>query len=177
MIEISEILFDEQTINDKVRDLAARISRDYAGRNLFLISILKGAFMFTADLMRSITVPVCVSFIRVSSYGMGTESSHKLSITPELDVDIRGKHVLLVDTIVDTGKTLASLYGKFTNHNPASLKAVVLLDKMSRRTAEVSIAYRGFEIPNKFVVGYGMDHAERFRNLPYIAVAQTSQES
>ncbi len=170
MIDIGEILFDEETIARKVGELAGRISRDYAGKELLLVSILKGAFMFTADLMRLITIPVTLDFVCVSSYGMSTESSRKISIRKSLDTDIRGRHVLLVDTIIDTGETLDFLVKLLSEGNPASLQTVALLDKRSRRTADVPIAYCGYEIPDRFVVGYGLDLAQRYRNLPYIAV-------
>lgn len=175
MIEVQEILFDEETISRKVKELAGRISRDYAGKELFLISILKGAFIFTGDLMRSLTIPVAVDFICASSYGMSTESSRKVTIKKDLDADIRGKHVILVDTIIDTGETLDCLMKMFAERKPASLQAAVLLDKKSRRTVEVPLKYLGFEIPDKFVVGYGLDYAQEYRNLPYIGVVKASE--
>ncbi len=173
MIEIQEILFDEEAIRRKVAELAQTISRDYAGRELTLVSILKGAVVFTADLMRLISVPVAVDFICASSYGMSTESSKKIDIRKDLDTDIEGRHVLLVDTIIDTGETMDYLLRRFGERKPASLEVVVLLDKKSRRTVEVPLAYRGFEIPDKFVVGYGLDCAQQYRNLPYIAAVKT----
>lgn len=175
MAEIHEILFDEQAIAGKVRELAARISRDYAGKELVLIGILKGAVIFAADLMRSISLPVTVEFIQAASYGNGTISSRAVAVTREIHAGIKGKHVLLVDTIIDTGETMDCLMKKFLEKGPASLKAVALLDKKCRRTVEVPVAYRGFEVPNTFVVGYGMDHAEKYRNLPYIATVKTRE--
>jgi hypoxanthine phosphoribosyltransferase len=175
MIEIQEILFDEQTIERKVRDLAGNISRDYAGKDLLLVSILKGAFVFSADLMRLITIPVTVDFLHVSSYGMSTESSRKITIRKDLDLDIKGKHVLLVDTIIDTGETTSLLLKLFSERKPASLRISALLDKKSRRTTDVRIDYRGFEIPDKFVVGYGLDCAQQYRNLPYIAAVRIAE--
>ena len=169
MSEIQEILFDAQTIENKVRELARQISRDYEGRDLVLVSILKGAITFTADLMRCLSVPVEIDFVRAASYGASTVSSRTITITKDIETDIRGKHVLLVDGIIDSGDTLDCLLKRFADRNPASIKAVVLLDKKSRRMIEVPLAYRGFEIPDTFVVGYGMDCAEKFRNLPYIA--------
>ncbi len=169
MIELGETLFDQETISSKVGELAERISRDYAGRKLLLVSILKGAVIFTADLMRMITIPVEVEFISVSSYGPALESSGEVTISKDLDVDIAGKHVLLVDTIVDTGETIDSLLRLFAGRKPASIQVVVLLDKKDRRKTPVPLAYRGFEIPNKFVVGYGLDCEHLYRNLPYIA--------
>ena len=175
MIEIQETLFDEQAIARKVKELADGISRDYAGKNLLLVSILKGAVVFTADLMRRLSMPVTVDFICASSYSMSTESSRKINIRKDLDTDINGKHVLLVDTIIDTGETLDFLMKMLSERKPASLKAVTLLDKKSRRTVDVQIAYCGFEIPDKFVVGYGLDCAQQYRNLPYIAVVKTTE--
>ena len=175
MIEIQEILFDEQTLARKVKELADSISRDYAGKDLLLVSILKGAVVFTADLMRRLSIPVTVDFICASSYGMSTESSQKIHLKKDLDTDIKGKHVLLVDTIVDTGETLDFLMKMLSERKPASLKAVTLLDKKSRRTVEVSLAYCGYEIPDKFVVGYGLDCAQQYRNLPYIAIVKTTE--
>ncbi|HUI46030.1 MAG TPA: hypoxanthine phosphoribosyltransferase [Nitrospirota bacterium] len=170
MFEIQEILFDEQTIQKKVRELAAQISRDYAGEDLVLVCILKGAVVFTADLMRSISFPVTIDFICASSYGMSTTAAREIRIKKDIEIDVRGRHVLLVDTIIDTGETLACLFKRFAGKDPASLEAVVLLDKKPRRTVEVRLKYRGFEIPDKFVVGYGVDCAEQYRNLPYVAV-------
>ncbi len=175
MIEFQEILFDEQAISRKVDELAAEISRDYAGKDLLLVSILKGAAVFTADLMRRITLPVAVDFICASSYGMSMESQRKITIRKDLDIDITGKHVLLVDTIIDTGETMDFLLKMFAARKPASLKIAVLVDKKSRRVIDVPLAYRGFEIPDKFVVGYGLDCAQQYRNLPYIAAVKTSQ--
>ena len=173
MAEIQEILFDEQIIAGKVRELAARISHDYAGKELVIIGILKGAVMFTADLMRCISLPATVEFIQATSYGSGTISSRAVAVKKDLNTDIKGKHVLLVDTIIDTGETMDCLMKKFSKKGPASLKAAALLDKRCRRIVEVPVAYRGFEIPDKFVVGYGMDLAEQYRNLPYIAAIKT----
>ncbi len=173
MMEIKEILFDELTIAKKVDELAARIAKDYAGKELVLVSILKGAVVFTADLMRRLAIPMTVDFISASSYGLSTKSSREIRIKKDLDTDIKGRHVLLVDTIVDTGATLACLIKKLSERGPASLKTVALLDKSPRRTVEVPIDYRGYIIPDKFVVGYGMDCGEQYRNLPYIAVVKT----
>jgi hypoxanthine phosphoribosyltransferase len=133
-------------------------------------AILKGALVFFTDLVRHITVPVFVDFIQASSYGSGTVSSRNLTISKDITTDIRGKQVLLIDTIIDSGETMAGLYKRFSEQGPASLAVVGLLDKRPRRTAEVPIRYRGFEIPDLFVVGYGMDYGEKYRNLPYIAV-------
>ena len=174
MAEIQEILFDEQAIAGKVRELAAQISHDYAGKELVLIGILKGAVMFAADLMRCIYLPVTMEFIQAASYGKATISSRSVTVRKDLNADIKGKHVLLIDTIIDTGETVDWLMKKFSEKGPASLKVVALLDKKCRRTREVPVTYRGFEVPDKFVVGYGMDLAEQYRNLPYIATVKTT---
>lgn len=167
--DILEILFNEQTIAKKVRELAARITMDYAGSELVIVCILKGAAVFTADLMRGITLPVTVEFMQAASYGASMTSSENIVIRKDLETDIRGKHVLVVDAIIDTGRTMNCLLDKLRERGPASLKAAVLLDKRSRRLMEVPLAYRGFEIPDAFVAGYGMDCGEKYRNLPYIA--------
>ena len=177
MIEIRRMLFDEQTIAKKVKELADRISADYIGKDLVLICILKGAVVFMADLMRRISMPVMVDFVRAASYGVSTEPSRNIVITKDIETDIKGKHVLLVDTIIDTGETLYCLLEKMKGKGPASLDAVVLLDKKPRRTVEVALAYKGFEIPDVFVVGYGVDCAEQYRNLPYIAVVKMTPDS
>ena len=170
MSEIENILFDKDTIAAKVSELGARISRDFAGKDLVVVCILKAGVMFATDLARAMAFPVTIEFMQAASYGMATTSSGNLLIKKDLDTDIKGKHVLLVDTIIDTGETMDRLFRMLSPRGPASLNAVVLLDKKCRRTKDVPIAYRGFAIPDSFVVGYGMDCGERFRNLPYISV-------
>jgi len=164
-----EMLFDERTLEHKVLELAAQISHDYAGKELLLVCVLKGAAIFTTDLARRLTIPAALDFVHVSSYGSGTVSSRTVEVRKDINIDIRGKHVLLVDGIIDSGRTLALLLKRYSERVPASLKVVVLLDKHHRRTFPVPIDYRGFEIPDRFVVGYGMDFGEKYRNLPYIA--------
>ena len=164
------ILFDEQAIERKVAELAAQISHDYGGKELVLVCILKGAALFTADLSRHLTIPAALDFVHVSSYGSATVSAGTITVNKDIDMDIRGKHVLLADGIIDTGNTMDFLLKRYRERGPASLKVAVLLDKHSRRTAAVHLDYRGFEIPDEFVVGYGMDCREKHRNLPYIAV-------
>lgn len=168
--DIQEILFDERMIEEKVQDIAGRISRDYAGKELVLICILKGAVVFTADLIRRLTVPVTVEFVQAASYGASTTSSKTILMKKDLDADIKGKHVLLVDMIIDTGQTLDHLFTLLRERGPASMQAVALLDKRARRTLPVPVAYAGFEIPDAFVVGYGADYGEKYRNLPCVAV-------
>ncbi len=174
--DVEEILFDEHAIAGKVREIAARISADYAEKELVLICILKGAAVFTADLMRHLTLPVTVEFVQVASYGASTTSSKKIIAASPAEIDVSGKHVLLVDTIVDSGKTMACLFTMFREQQPSTLRAVVLLDKKSRRTAKITMSYIGFEISDKFVVGYGMDRGEKYRNLPYIAALKPDSQ-
>jgi len=169
MDEDLEMLFDEQAVSEKVEELATQISRDYAGKELVLVCILKGAALFAADLSRHLTIPVTLDFVHVSSYGSATVTSRTITLKKDIDIDIRGKNVLLVDGIIDTGDTLMHLLERYKERGPASIKVVTLLDKHSRRAADVPIDYRGFEIPDVFVVGYGMDYGEKYRNLPYIA--------
>lgn len=164
-----EILFDEQAIANKVRELASRISRDYEGKEVVLICILKGALTFTADLMRLLSIPVTIECVQAASYGALTTPSKNITIKHDIETDVKDRHVLLVDTIIDTGKTMDYLLRKFKARGAASLGTVALLDKKSRRLVDVPITYSGFEIPDTFVVGYGMDSAEQYRNLPYIA--------
>jgi hypoxanthine phosphoribosyltransferase len=167
------ILFDEQAIARKVAELAGRISRDHAGKELVLVCILKGAALFAADLSRHLTVPVALDFVHVSSYGSATVSSRTIIVKKDIDIDIRGKNVLLADGIIDTGDTIKYLIERYRERGPASIKVAVLLDKPSRRACDVPLDYRGFEIPDEFVVGYGMDCGEKYRNLPYIATVRT----
>lgn len=175
MINIQEILIDEQTIIEKVRELAERISKDYAGKEVVIVCILKGAAVFTSDLMRHLSLPVVVDYMQAASYGLSTTSSRKIIIKKDIETDISGKHVLLVDTIVDTGETMDRLLTKMKEKGPASVRTVALLDKRSRRLVDVQIDYLGFEIPDRFVVGYGMDCEEKYRNLPSIAAVAKSQ--
>jgi hypoxanthine phosphoribosyltransferase len=169
-----EILFDEQALEQKVLELAAQISRDYAGKDLLLVCILKGAAIFFTDLARRLTVPAMLEFVQASSYGSGSVSSRVVTVTKDIGSDISGRHVLLVDGIIDTGTTMDFLLKRYQERGPASLKVAVLLDKRAHRTVDVPIDYRGFEIPDRFVVGYGMDCEEKYRNLPYIAVVTRS---
>jgi hypoxanthine phosphoribosyltransferase len=170
MNEIGEVLFDEAAIADKVEELGGLISRDYAGKEPVMVCILKGAVIFTTDLVRNISCPVTLDFIQASSYGMSTNSSDRVLIKKGLATDITGRHVLLVDTIIDTGRTFDRLTRMLAERKPASMNTVVLFDKSSRRLVDLPIAYRGFEIPDTFVVGYGLDYEEQYRNLPYLAV-------
>jgi hypoxanthine phosphoribosyltransferase len=167
--EIAEVLVAEAELQAKVRELGATIASDYAGKDLVLISVLKGGFIFLADLCRAITLPVTIDVMAVSSYGPGAKPLGVVKILKDLDESITGRDVLVVEDVIDTGLTLSYLLRNLQPRAPASLKVCVLLDKPARRIADLPIAYRGFEIPDKFVVGYGLDFAQRYRNLPCIA--------
>ncbi|MGH2876800.1 MAG: hypoxanthine phosphoribosyltransferase [Solirubrobacteraceae bacterium] len=166
---IGEILVPADALSARVRELAAEISRDYAGRELLLIGVLKGAVFFLSDLMRALEVPVQVDFMAVASYGSATKSSGVVRILKDLDAPIEGRDVLIVEDIVDSGLTLQYLLRNLAGRNPASLEVCALLIKPERRKVELRTRYIGFEIPNRFAIGYGLDHAERYRNLPYVA--------
>jgi hypoxanthine phosphoribosyltransferase len=167
---IGEILIDEATLAARVAELGAEVSADYEGRDLLLIGVLKGAVFFMADLMRHLTVACEVDFMAISSYGDATDSSGIVRILKDLDISIEGRDVLVVEDIIDSGLTLSYLIRNLESREPASLEVCALLTKPSRREIDVRVRYVGFEIPNKFVVGYGLDFAERYRNLPYVGV-------
>jgi hypoxanthine phosphoribosyltransferase len=170
------ILLDTAKIHARVRDLAATISRDYQGRTPHLVGVLKGAWVFMADLVREISVHCTVDFLSIQSYGAGTASSGEVKITKDLDISIEGRDVLVVEDILDTGRTYTYLQEVLGAHDPASLKLVTLLDKRSRRIMPVEADYVGFPIPDVFVVGYGLDYDQKFRNLAdvrYIPSTQT----
>jgi hypoxanthine phosphoribosyltransferase len=167
--DIAEVLVDEASIRAKVTELGRRISDDYRGTNLVLVGLLRGAIVFLSDLMRAIDVPVQLDFIGISSYGASTESG-AVRLVMDLETDIAGRHVLIVEDIVDTGKTLSYLAQVLQARGPASLRICALLDKPERRAVPIAVDYVGFEIPDKFVVGYGLDFAEGYRNLPFIGV-------
>lgn len=166
-----EVLIDEKTLKNRVRDLGQQISRDYAGQELLLICILRGGIIFLVDLMRQISVPHGVDFMAISSYGEGARSSTgNVRLTLDLQTNIEGKHVLLVEDIVDSGRTISHVLEMLGTRHPRSLRVCALLDKVARREVEVPIDYRGFDIADKFVFGYGLDLDELYRNLPFIAV-------
>jgi hypoxanthine phosphoribosyltransferase len=167
---IGEVLVPEDDLAARVRDLGRDVSEDYAGREVLLVGVLKGAVFFLADLMRALTIPCSVDFMAVASYGSSTASSGVVRILKDLDASIEGRHVLIVEDIVDSGLTLSYLLRTMRARDPASLEVCALLTKPDRRKADVPIRYTGFEIPNRFVIGYGLDHRERFRNLPFVAV-------
>jgi hypoxanthine phosphoribosyltransferase len=166
---IAEILVQADDIEHRVHELGQQISRDYADKDLLIIGVLKGAVFFLTDLMRQIEVPCEVDFMAVASYGSATESSGVVRIIKDLDTPIEGRHVLIVEDIVDSGLTLQYLLRSLETRRPASLEVCALLTKPSRRKVELPAKYVGFEIPDKFAIGYGLDHAERYRNLPFVA--------
>jgi hypoxanthine phosphoribosyltransferase len=169
---VGDILVQPDELAHRVRELAGEISRDYEGRDLLLIGVLKGAVFFLSDLMRHLEVECEVDFMAVSSYGSSTDSSGIVRILKDLDAPIEDRHVLIVEDIVDSGLTLSYLFRMLRARNPATLEVCALLTKPERREVDLPIRYVGFEIPNRFAIGYGLDHAERFRNLPYVAVLE-----
>jgi hypoxanthine phosphoribosyltransferase len=166
---IGDILVPEQELTRRVRELAAEVSRDYADKDLLLIGVLKGAVFFLSDLMRHLDIPVEVDFMAVASYGSATKSSGVVRILKDLDAAIEGRDVLIVEDIVDSGLTLQYLLRNLAGRHPASLEVCALLVKPERQKVELETRYVGFEIPDRFAIGYGLDHAERYRNLPYVA--------
>ncbi len=167
-----EILVQADDLQRRVRELAAQISEDYEGKELLLVCVLKGAVFFLSDLMRHIDVPCEVDFMAVASYGSSTDSSGVVRILKDLDTTLEGRHVLIVEDIVDSGLTLQYLLRNLGARDPETIEVCALLTKPSRRKVSVEPRYVGFEIPNRFVIGYGLDHAERYRNLPYVAVLE-----
>jgi hypoxanthine phosphoribosyltransferase len=167
---IGEILVEKDVLSKRVLELAAEVSRDYAGKDLLLIGVLKGAVFFLADFMRALEIQCEVDFMAVASYGSSTKSSGVVRILKDLDAAIEGRHVLIVEDIVDSGLTLQYLLRNLDGRRPASLEVCALLRKPGSHQVELTPKYVGFEIPDKFVVGYGLDHAERYRNLPFVAV-------
>ena len=165
-----KVLVSKEEIQRKTRELAERISRDYEGEELLLVGVLKGGFVFLADLCREITIPVSIDFISVSSYGNSTVSSGVVRILKDIDYDITGKHILIVEDLIDTGLTLTYLKDLFAAKHCASVKLCTILDKPSRRKVPLEIDYKGIEIPDEFVIGYGLDYAEKYRNLPDVCV-------
>lgn len=166
---IASVLISEEELQTKVKEFGAQVSADYQGLDLLVIGVLKGAFMLMSDLAKAITVPVEFDFMAVASYGVSTKTSGVVRILKDLDLDIEGRHVLLVEDIIDSGLTLNYLLKNLRSRSPASLEILTLLQKQDAQRVELNVRYTGFEIPDTFVVGYGLDLAQRYRNLPYIA--------
>lgn len=176
MKELRKVLVSKAELESRVRELGAAISRDYEGKELVLIGILKGAAVFMADLMREITFPVAIDYMSVSSYGSSSTTSGVITIKQDINTDIRGKHVLLVEDLIDTGLTLQHLRQLFALREAASVSICTILSKPSRRLADIPIDYCGIEIPDEFVVGYGLDFAEQYRNLPEVWIVETEEQ-
>lgn len=173
--DVDQVLIDQQQLQQRVQEIAAQIDRDYAGsHDLLLVCVLKGAFIFLADLSRALQRPHHIDFMAISSYGRGVTSSGAVQIIMDLKQEITNRHVLIVEDIIDSGRTLAYMHRTLLARQPASLRICTLLNKPSRREVEVPVHYLGFDIPDKFVVGYGLDFAEDYRNLPFIAVLKPS---
>ena len=167
---IKKVLLDEETIQKRVKELADEISRDYNDKGVMFIGILKGSIAFMADLMKAMSIDIQIDFMAVSSYGASTKSTGVVRILKDLDADIKDKNILIIEDIIDTGTTLKYLVGYLNSRGPKSIKICSLLDKPDRRKADVTADYKGFTIPDEFVVGYGLDYAEWYRGLPYIGV-------
>ena len=172
---IAEVLVEEGALQSRIAELGDELSRDYVGREPLLVGVLKGAVFFMADLVRRITVPCEIDFMAVSSYGSGTDSSGVVRILKDLDANIEGRHVLIVEDIVDSGLTRSYLVRNLQARRPASLEVCALLTKPERRKADITCRYVGFEIPNRFAIGYGLDYGERYRSLPYVAALDESR--
>lgn len=172
--DVKELLLSEEQLKTRVRELAAEINRDYAGEELTLVSVLRGAFVFMADLARAIDLTCKIDFLAVSSYGSGTSSTGQVQITKDLSEDVSGQHILVVEDILDSGNTLSYLLKLLAARKPATLRLCTLLDKPERREKPVKLDYCGFTIPDAFVVGYGLDYNEHYRNLPYIGILKPS---
>ena len=168
--DISEIIYTEEQIITRVREMGAQISREYEGKDLLMISVLKGSLIFMADLMRSVDIPCSIDFLSVSSYGNGTSTTGEVRILKDLDASIEDKDLLIVEDILDSGVTLSFLLKNLQARNPRSIKLCTLLDKPERRKVDIFADYVGFDVPNHFIVGYGLDYAEHYRNLPYIGI-------
>lgn len=168
--DIQEVLFSEKEIQDKVEHLGQLISKEYAGRNPLVICVLKGAFIFMSDLVKQIDIPLEIDFMAISSYGQSTQSSGIVKIIKDLDVSVEGREVLIVEDIIDSGLTLSYLVDVLGRRKAMSIKIVTLFDKPGRRTVQMDVEYTGFSLPDAFVVGYGLDYAEKYRNLPYLGI-------
>ena len=172
MAEKISVLISENDVDAKIAEIGRQISEEYAGKQVHLICILKGSVFFTCELAKRITVPVSMDFMSVSSYGDGTSSSGIVKIAKDLDETIEGKDIIVIEDIIDSGRTLSYLLEVLAKRNPSSMKLCTLLDKPDRRVKDVKVDYVGFEIPDEFVVGYGLDYAQKYRNLPYIGIVE-----
>lgn len=172
--DIQEVLFSEEQLKNRVREIAQQITADYQGKEIMLISVLRGSFVFMADLCRAIDLPCTLDFMAVSSYGKGTKSSGQVQITKDLSEDISDRHIIVVEDILDSGNTLSYLLKILENRHPASIRLCTLLDKPDRRVKPVEVHYSGFTIPDAFVVGYGLDFDQHYRQLPYIGILKPS---
>jgi len=168
--DVERVLLSEEELAGRIAELGAQITEDYAGKEILMIGVLRGAVLFMADLARAIKIPVAIDFMAVSSYGAGTSSSGVVRILKDLDENVEGKHVLVVEDIIDSGLTLNYLMDNLKSRKPASIQICTLLNKPDRRKVDVDIAYNGFTIPDYFVIGYGLDYAEKYRNLPFIGI-------
>ena len=172
MAEHINVLISEEEVNKRIREIGEQISKDFAGKEVHLVCVLKGGSFFLCELAKRITIPVSLDFMSVSSYGCDTKSSGVVKIVKDLDEPIKGKHVIVVEDIIDSGRTLSYLLEMFQEREPASLSLCTLLDKPDRRVVDVHVDYTGFSIPDEFVVGYGLDYGQKYRNLPYIGVVE-----
>ncbi|GFN33797.1 hypoxanthine phosphoribosyltransferase [Paenibacillus xylaniclasticus] len=168
--DIQEVLFDAETIQNKIKELGEQLSHDFEGRTPLVICVLKGAFIFMADLVKQLNIPLEIDFMAVSSYGASTKSSGVVKIIKDLDVTVEGREVLIVEDIIDSGLTLSYLIDVLERRNAKSVTVVTLFDKPARRTVELEADYKGFILPDEFIVGYGLDYAERYRNLPFVGI-------
>jgi len=176
MSERIKVMISEDKVDEKIKELGEQISSDYAGKEIHLVCVLKGGSFFMCELAKRITVPVTLDFMSVSSYGSSTKSSGVVKIVKDLDEPLKDKNVLVVEDIVDSGRTLSYLLEMLKDRGPESVRLCTLLDKPDRRVTDVYVDYKGFEIPDEFVVGYGLDYGQRYRNLPYIGVVELDQE-
>ncbi|MZQ83426.1 hypoxanthine phosphoribosyltransferase [Paenibacillus sp. 5J-6] len=168
--DIQDVLYSEEQIQGKIKELGEQLSKDYEGKNPLVICVLKGAFIFMADLVKQITVPLELDFMAVSSYGQSTKSSGVVKIIKDLDVPVEGRHILIVEDIIDSGLTLSYLIDVLERRNAKTISVVALFNKPARRTVELEPDYAGYVLPDEFVVGYGLDYAEKYRNLPFIGI-------
>ncbi len=172
--DIEQVFYSEEQLAQVVKRIGAEISRDYEGKDLLLVGILKGSVVFMTDLMRALSIPCAIDFMVVSSYGSGTKTSGVVQIVKDLGQSIENRHVILVEDILDSGMTLSYVTKVLNTRNPASIRVCTLLDKPARRKADIYADYKGYDVPDEFIVGYGLDYAEKYRNLPYIGVLKRS---